>query len=177
MSDMHEPLDVDALLAHKGLVRSIVRRLLAGHHDVEDVTQEAFAKAYAALHRFRGDSSLETWFYRILVRQAHNQRRWRALRERFAGSAPEEPAAPAVAPGDPVLRRRIAEALGQLTRRQREAFVLVHLEGFTVSECAAVLGKPSGTVKSHLHRARKALRGELNDLRTEIRTGQGGPGQ
>ena len=67
-------------------------------------------------------------------------------------------------PGDPGLRRRIAGALGRLTRRQREAFILVHLEGFTVSESAKLLGKPTGTVKSHLHRALGALRTELADL-------------
>jgi RNA polymerase sigma-70 factor (ECF subfamily) len=62
------------------------------------------------------------------------------------------------------LGRRIAEALGRLTRRQREAFILVHLEGFTVRESAELLGKPTGTVKSHLHRALRKLRAELADL-------------
>ncbi len=71
----------------------------------------------------------------------------------------------AVTLGGPGLRRRIATALDQLSRRQREAFILVHLEGFTVQECADFLGKPSGTVKSHLHRALVALRTELADLK------------
>ena len=47
----------------------------------------------------------------------------------------------------------------------REAFILVHLEGFTVRECADFLGKPRGTIKSHLHRALVALRTELADLK------------
>jgi RNA polymerase sigma-70 factor (ECF subfamily) len=66
--------------------------------------------------------------------------------------------------GDPLLRRRIAEALAQLSRSQREAFVLVHMEGFSVREAATVMGKPEGTVKSHLHRALQALRSQLADL-------------
>jgi RNA polymerase sigma-70 factor (ECF subfamily) len=66
--------------------------------------------------------------------------------------------------GDPLLRRRIADALAQLSRSQREAFVLVHLEGFSVHEAAAVIGKPEGTMKSHLHRALQTLRSELADL-------------
>jgi RNA polymerase sigma-70 factor (ECF subfamily) len=69
------------------------------------------------------------------------------------------------------LRRRIAGALDALTRSQREAFVLVHLEGFTVRECAEVLGKPAGTVKSHLHRALVTLRRELDDLHESGREG------
>ena len=66
--------------------------------------------------------------------------------------------------GDPGLRRRIALALETLSRRQREAFLLVHLEGFSVKECAEMMGSPDGTVKSHLHRALVKLRAELADL-------------
>ena len=67
-------------------------------------------------------------------------------------------------PGDPSLRRRIGEALGELTARQREAFVLVHLEGFRVEEAAFITGRATGTLKSHLHRALSALRAKLQDL-------------
>ena len=141
-------------------------RLVGGDEAAaEDVTQEAFVRAYQALDRFRGEASLETWFYRILVRQAQNYRRWRAVRTLWQRESEAEPADPTSAvQGDPGLRRRIAQALDQLSRRQREAFVLVHLEGFTVQECADFLGKPSGTIKSHLHRALVKLRAELADL-------------
>ena len=146
--------------------RRLAWRLVGGDEAAaEDVTQEAFVRAYQALDRFRGEASLETWFYRILVRQAHNHRRWRAVRALWHSESAAEPADPTSAvQGDPGLRRRIAQALDQLSRRQREAFVLVHLEGFTVQECADFLGKPSGTVKSHLHRALVRLRAELADL-------------
>ena len=146
--------------------RRLAWRLVGGDEAAaEDVTQEAFVRAYQALDRFRGEASLETWFYRILVRQAHNYRRWRAVRALWHSESEAEPADPTSAvQGDPGLRRRIAQALDQLSRRQREAFVLVHLEGFTVQECADFLGKPSGTVKSHLHRALVKLRAELADL-------------
>ena len=146
--------------------RRLAWRLVGGDEAAaEDVTQEAFVRAYQALDRFRGEASLETWFYRILVRQAHNYRRWRAVRTLWHGESEAEPADPTSAvQGDPGLRRRIAQALDHLSRRQREAFVLVHLEGFTVQECADFLGKPSGTIKSHLHRALVKLRAELVDL-------------
>ncbi len=146
--------------------RRLAWRLVGGDEAAaEDVAQEAFVRAYQALDRFRGEASLETWFYRILVRQAHNYRRWRAVRTLWQRENEAEfPAPTSSVQGDPGLRRRIAQALDQLSQRQREAFVLVHLEGFTVQECADFLGKPSGTVKSHLHRALVKLRAELADL-------------
>lgn len=149
--------------------RRLAWRLVGGDEAAaEDVTQEALVRAYQALGRFRGEASLETWFYRILVRQAHNYRRWRAVRTLWQRESVEEPIDPKSAvQGDPGLRRRIAQALDQLSRRQREAFVLVYLEGFTVQECADFLGSPSGTVKSHLHRALVKLRTELADLNDE----------
>lgn len=146
--------------------RRLAWRLIGGDDSAaEDVAQDAFVRAYRGLSRFRGDAKLETWFYRILVRQAQNHRRWRAVRDRFGGNLPGEAAAPAPPSGDVLVRQRIGAAIGALPRGQRDVFVLVHLEGFTVREAAALLGKREGTVKSHLHRALEAMRRQLGDLR------------
>jgi RNA polymerase sigma factor (sigma-70 family) len=159
----------DFVVSHRDRARRLAWRLIGGDEDAaEDVAQDAFVKAYRALGGFREDASLETWFYRILVNQAHKHRRWRAVRQRWSAVWDEERAVASVDPGDPALRRRISEALDKLTRRQREAFVLVHFEGFTVRETGNLLGAPEGTVKSHLHRALKALRIELADLQDGI---------
>ena len=134
----------------------------------EDVTQDAFYKAYKVMAQFREESGLATWYYRILVRQAEKHRRWRAVRERWSRLwAADVPDPSRNTLPDPGLRRRIAHALNHLPRGQREAFILVHLEGFTVSEAAAVLKKSAGTVKSHLHRGLLALRAALADLHPE----------
>jgi RNA polymerase sigma-70 factor (ECF subfamily) len=155
--------------SHRDRARGLAWRLVGGDQDAaEDVVQDAFVKAYRALGRFREDSSLETWFYRILVNQAHKHRRWRAVRQRWS---PEWDETQAVAPSDardPALQRRITQALAKLSRRQREAFVLVHFEGFTVRETGHLIGAREGTVKSHLHRALKALRIELADVQDSI---------
>ena len=159
----------DFVASHRDRARRLAWRLIGGDEDAaEDVVQDAFVKAYRALGRFREDSSLETWFYRILVNQAHKHRRWRAIRRRWSAVWDEEQAVAPLDTGDPALRRRISQALAKLTRRQREAFVLVHFEGFTVRETGRLLGAPEGTVKSHLHRALKALRVELADLQGGI---------
>lgn len=155
--------------SHRDKACRLAWRLTGGDEDAaEDVVQDAFVKAYKALGRFREDSSLETWFYRILVNQAHRHRRWRAVRERWSAVWDEEQAVSSSDTGDPALERRISQALSKLTRRQREAFILVHFEGFTVRETGKLLGTPEGTVKSHLHRALKALRTELADLQHSI---------
>lgn len=142
-------------------------RLLGGDRTAaEDVAQEAFLRAYRGLAKFREEASLSTWFFRILVREAGRHRRWRAVRRRFAAEDAREPANPrADTQSDPVLRTRIAEALGRLSKRQREAFVLVHLEGLTIDEAAAVLGRSPGTLKTHIHRATHSLRNHLAGAR------------
>ena len=155
------------VVSHRERARRLAWRLLGGDAGAaEDVTQEAFLRAYRALPRFREEAALSTWFYRILVRQAANHRRWRGLRERFGGWGDADAQDPTGSvQGDPPMRRRIVAALDTLSGRQREVFVLVHLEGLTVKETADVLQRPIGTVKSHLHRALAGLRRELSDLR------------
>jgi RNA polymerase sigma-70 factor, ECF subfamily len=150
----------------------VAYRLVGGDRGAaEDVAQNAFIRAYRAVGSFRGESSLDTWFYRILVREAHRYRRWHAVRKLWSSSADEAPEPEDERPvGDPALRRRILAALGKLSSGQRETFVLVHLEGFSITDAAAALGKAPGTLKSHLHRALATLREELGDLMTEERT-------
>jgi RNA polymerase sigma-70 factor (ECF subfamily) len=152
--------------AHRDRAVGMAWRLLGGDRAAaEDVAQEAFARAHRALASFRGEASLPTWFFRILVNEAQRHRRWRWVRERFGGAMPEEPDDPRAAPpGDPALRRRVARALERLPRGQREAFVLVHLEGLTLREAAETTGRATGTLKSHLHRALRSLREQLADL-------------
>ena len=164
VEDLEQRFEV-FVASHRARAVRLAWRLVGGDDAAaEDVVQDAFVCAYRGLGRFRGEASLDTWFYRIVVRQAHNHRRWRAVRALWTSSH-EDPPDPAAAPaGDPALRRRIAVALGALTHRQREAFVLVHMEGFTGREAAALMGSREGTVKSHLHRALVHLRRELADV-------------
>jgi RNA polymerase sigma-70 factor (ECF subfamily) len=151
---------------HRERAVGLAWRLLSGDAAAaEDVAQDAFVRAYRALGGFREEARLSTWFYRILVNEAQRHRRWRFLRDARSGALdaePPDPAAPEA--GDPALRARISRALDRLPRGQREAFVLVHLEGFSVREAAEVTGRAIGTIKSHLHRALRALRSELSDL-------------
>ena len=162
----------DFVAAHRDRAIGLAWRLVDGDGGAaEDVAQEAFIRAYRSLHRFRGDAKIATWFYRILVNEAHRYRRWRWVRERVSGGPVDEAKLPsAEVQGDVLLRKRVSRAMSQLTTSQRETFILVHLEGFTLAECSEVTGRAVGTCKSHLHRALGKLRNELADLNPAIST-------
>jgi RNA polymerase sigma-70 factor (ECF subfamily) len=145
-----------------GLALGIVRNRTAA----EDVVQEAFIKAYRNLKRFRGDSSVYTWLYRIAVNTAHNHLR----RERRAGKVDFEEVAPVIAAKDPNPADRAANselgeaidgAVQRLPRRQREVFILHYFERMTHREIAEVLGVTEGAVKANFFHAIQKLKGAL----------------
>ncbi len=159
---------------HRERALRLAWRLLGGDAAAaEDVAQEAFARAYRGLSRFRGEAALTTWFHRILVNEVRRHQRWRALRaawwvdDREPDTVPDPSSCGDALRPDPALRRRIGDAIAALPRGQREAFVLVHLEGLTLSEAASATGRAVGTMKSHLHRALASLRDRLADLAPE----------
>lgn len=156
----------DFVAAQRERALRIAWRLVGGDAAAaEDVVQEAFARAYRNLAGFREQARLSTWFHRILINEARRYLRWRWVRQRYAADMPEQLADPSArALGDPPLRERVGAAIRKLPRGQREAFVLVHLEGMTLAEAAQVAGCAVGTIKSHLHRATRALREQLSDV-------------
>ncbi len=168
MADADRTAQFGAFVAqHSARARSVAWRLCDGNATLADeVAQEAFVAAWEALPGFREEAQLGTWFYRILVRTASRKRRWNGVRDRFRSwFRPEAQAPPPT--GDPALRRRIAAAMGRLSDAQRQTFVLVHLEGFTIAETAVITERAAGTIKSHLHRALTTLRAELADVKEE----------
>ncbi len=142
---------------HTPRVRGMVLRLLGRASDeVDDVVQESWLRACAALERFRWEAALSTWLCGIAVRVALE-----ALR-RGARWAEDEvleflPAA-GPAPGDGI---DVERALAELPPRQRAVLVLHDVEGYTHEEVAELLGIVPGTSKSQLAHAREALRGVL----------------
>lgn len=116
----------------------------------EDVTQEAFLRAFRFLGSFRGDSRFSSWLLRI-VRNCGMD----ALRKRRRGLEEiHPPAAPAT---DPSARVELAAALSSVGDEHREPFLLIEVLGLSYQETADVLGLKVGTVKSRMHRARQAM--------------------
>jgi RNA polymerase sigma-70 factor (ECF subfamily) len=138
---------------------------LAGDADLaREFTQDAFVRAFERLGTFRGDSALSTWLHAITVSVALNGlRKVRRLRrevqleeaESLGGDKPHS---------DPVLRRRLEEAIDQLPTGYRTVFLMHDLEGFTHEEIGVALGIEAGTSKAQLFRARARLRERLADL-------------
>ena len=156
--------DVDAFEhLYRRYVRQVYgacRRLLDNDQDAEDMTQRVFLRAWSRLEGFRGDSGLGTWLRRIAVHLVIDQRRasWRVSQV-----LPAEELTLAAAPP---LRSSLAaidleRAIGQLPSGSRSVLVLHDVEGYTHAEMAALLGVTTGTTKTQLHRARKALKESL----------------
>ncbi|RMH41983.1 MAG: sigma-70 family RNA polymerase sigma factor [Deltaproteobacteria bacterium] len=141
---------------YKRRVFGLVTRI-AGPGDAEEVAQEVFVRIYRGLAKFRGDSALSTWIYRLSVNAAlsHVTRRPRPHEPDDALAAVAAPAAPA---SDPYLRARVERCLQQLPAGYRAVLVLHDVEGLSHEECAEILGCRVGTSKSQLHKARAKMR-------------------
>lgn len=148
--------------AHRHVAYGVALRILGRPEEAEEAAQEAFVRAWNALPNFRGDAKFSTWLYRIVTRRAFD--RLQALRKRRGREAPVE-AAEALPGGvepDPAAgqRARLLEQLvGALPDAQRAVVTLFYFEERSVNEVAETLGMPANTVKTHLSRARAALRG------------------
>lgn len=149
-----------SLMAHeRPRLESLAYRLLDDGAEVADVLQEVYLSAYRALPKYRGDSRLATWLYRITYNACLAQR---ARRPEVAETPPEaEPAHPDHARA--VARRLdLAAALAELPIEQRALVLMVDRDGFDYRAAAEALAIPLGTVSSRLAAARAKLRRALS---------------
>ncbi len=141
----------------------VAYRLMGQREDAEDLVQEAFLAVLERIDTFQPGRSFAPWFYRILVNRGLNARRSRSLRT--TDEIPESAASASVAPDRAAeqgeLREELRAALDALPERQRTVVELFELEGFSSPEIAGILEISEGTVRWHLHEARKALRRAL----------------
>lgn len=160
---------------HQRMVYQLSFNLLNDHNEALDLSQEVFLRVFRTLHGFRGQSSLRTWIYRIVVNQARNRQRWWRRRHRAQqvsldqhvqdhGDLPEAvDRGPDRLVGQKQLAERIRTALDRLPFDQRTAIVLREIDGLSYEEIGYSLGIAVGTVKSRLARAREGLRVQLRD--------------
>jgi RNA polymerase sigma-70 factor (ECF subfamily) len=131
---------------------------IAGAQDAEELTQEVFLKAFRALDKFRGDSQLGTWLYRMAVNAALSHVSRNKSRYHLGDDTLADVPAPPPSDGDPNMRRRLQGALGELPPGYRAVLVLHDIEGLEHEDIAEVLGCSVGTSKSQLHKARARMR-------------------
>jgi RNA polymerase sigma-70 factor (ECF subfamily) len=155
----------------------LARKLLTNSEDAEDVAQEAFIKAYKNIGSFREEASFWTWFCRIIVNLAHTHLRQRYLLNKFRifskrteeeegkGEKPiiDLRKGPLEKTLDRELKEKIDQAIDSLPGKQKEVFVLKHLENFKIEEISQVLNISPGTVKIHLFRALQNLQKKLKE--------------
>src|SRR5213082_4051561 len=154
----------------------LLSRLVRDPAEVEDVTQEAFIKAYRALPSFRGDSAFYTWLYRIAINTAKNAvvSRDRSPIEYDLDRNSEESydmqgrMKDSETPEGLVLteeiRSTVNAAIDALPEDLRTAIVLRELEGLSYEEIAAAMACPVGTVRSRIFRAREAIDRRLREV-------------
>jgi RNA polymerase sigma-70 factor (ECF subfamily) len=146
------------------------------HDDAEDAAQEAFMVALARLDDCRTPDRFAGWLLTIVRNRARNLVRREVLRD--TDVLPETAAArgrtPEKATEHAELQERLGTALRRLPEVQREIVLLHDLEGWRHREIAEHLGIPSGTVRSHLHFARKSLRQDSDLAQLTAESGQNG---
>lgn len=162
---------------HQDRAYSLAYRLTGNGDDAAEAVQEAFLKAWRAMDRFKGEASFYTWFYRIVVNVVRSRQRFRAVRPvehsldaprrnsyggnglgaHIAARGPD----PAETAGRRERKALVENGLARLDPENRMLIVLRDIQGHNYGEIAEVLECPRGTVKSRLHRARKALRAVL----------------
>jgi RNA polymerase sigma-70 factor (ECF subfamily) len=165
---------------YQRMVFQLALHLLGDAQEAMDLSQEVFLRVFRTLPQFRGQSSLRTWIYRIVLNQASNRQRWWRRRFRSHQVALDEhvanhgelPESRSFASPDRVLQQnetaaRVWGALSELPFDQRAAIVLREIDGLSYEEIAESLGIAVGTVKSRLARARLNLRGALRDASQE----------
>ena len=166
---------------HRDRLWAVALRTTGDAEEAADALQDAMIMAFRRAGSYRGDAAVTTWLHRIVVNAALD--RLRRRRVRVADPLPDDleehvtrgslhtATTPAEDPAEAAIRsdrgRAVLAALETLPPDQRAALVLVDMEGYSVEETAAVLGIPSGTVKSRCSRGRARLAPLLADLRRE----------
>ena len=159
----------DALvLKYQHKVLKLVQRYVRDAAEAEDVTQDAFIKAYRALPGFRGDSAFYTWLYRIAINTAKNAlvssgRRPMTYDLDAEGNGPDltqrlrDPDTPERLLLTDEIRATVNRAIDNLPEDLRTAIVLRELEGLSYEDIAHTMDCPVGTVRSRIFRAREAI--------------------
>jgi len=165
---------------HYGQIHRWALARTGDRDEADDVTQEVLVRLHRHLASFDGRSQFTTWLYQVTRSAAADLHRKSARRERLVVRLKREPAP---APHDPRAEHEAADErratslvrtfLEELSERQREIFDLCDLQGFGPAEVSAMLGMEPVTVRSHLFRARKAIRRKILESHPELVEGYG----
>jgi RNA polymerase sigma-70 factor (ECF subfamily) len=160
-----------ALVArHLPRVLAMARRITGNAAEAEDVAQDAFLRVWQKSPDWQeGDARFSTWLYRVVVNLCVDRKRRRPTAPIEAAGDPEDPAPSAESQlADQQRNRRVADAVAQLPERQRTALVLTYYEELSNASVAEIMGVSVSALESLLVRARKALRGALDEAPSAV---------
>ncbi len=153
--------DVDAfeelVRRYQASIYRVALRMLGSRADAQDAAQETFVRAWRALPRFRHDSTISTWLYRIVTRRALDKIATRRTTGTLDEVEVEAGPDPAQAAEDSERLRAVRHAITNLPLEQRAALVLREFEGLSYQEVADVLGASLPAIKGRIHRARLTI--------------------
>ena len=168
--DGPKELDFETMVEqHSGFVYNLAYRVLGNHADAEDATQDAFLSAYRNFHRFRGESSVSTWLYRIAMNAALMRLRKDKNKKLLTQTGYDDVqlASPLEGPEklalNSELRERLEQGLDMLASNLKAAVVLRDVQGLSNEEAAGILKISVSSLKARLHRGRVLLRKHLED--------------
>jgi RNA polymerase sigma-70 factor, ECF subfamily len=147
---------------YKGLVVALVARSISNRARAEEVAQDVFLKVHKGLPYFRGESKLSTWIYRIVINALSQERPELASTSLDDTDGEDRPRRQPVADdrsfGDLLLKDRLQKAIERLPVHAQVLVNGHYLKGMRYEDLAEALDLPLGTVKTHLHRAKRQLR-------------------
>jgi len=176
---------------HKARLYSYLMRLLRNAHDAEDVTQEAFVRAYVHADKYRNIAKFSTWLYTIATNLVRNRIRKQKSSPGFLSlgfgrigedgderepiDLPDRADLPDRSLEKSELQALVAQGIERIPRRYREAFVLREVNQFTYEEIAAITGLKLGTVRSRINRGRNHFRDIMEPVLRRIGQMPAGP--
>jgi RNA polymerase sigma-70 factor (ECF subfamily) len=153
------------MLEHQSMVFSIALRILSDRFLAEEVAQDVFLELYAALEVLSTEKHVLHWLRRVTVHRSIDMVRQRNRRPEIAMATNDLPEVSfEVSPGDPLLSRQIRQLVASLPVTQRAVLVLRYQEDLMPEEIAGTLNLPVSTVKSHLQRTLRLLRGKATRI-------------
>lgn len=151
---------------YRDAVFGVALARLGDFHEAEDAAQEVFIEAFQRLGNLRDPARLGAWLRSMTVHKSIDRLRRRRdvddIRE-AAMAASDQPTPPEAAEKRE-LRDQVLDAIGRLSRKQRETAALFYINGYSVAEVASIQEVPAGTVKRRLHDAREHLKEEMIDM-------------
>lgn len=151
-------------------MEAFCRKLAGNRDDGDDLYQDALLTAMNRLETLANPESFKPWLYRIIVNmyKSKNRREWLRNRLRLTKSPVDNEMARDES-GRIAARIWLDKAFETISAEEKALITLFELDGWSVAELAAMYGRPAGTIKSRLSRARRKMRGELKKLLSEIK--------